>query len=115
MSRSLSTYVLCPIVCLYGCAAAGGDVTGGPRPPVDYALAGSAAPDASTFDAGSSHPIKVDNGDGSVLADAGIVTAVDAGDPTKPGACGASSFAAQQVTVDKQVQVTTQVTTTKPV
>jgi hypothetical protein len=107
--------VLCQIVCWYGCAAAGGDATGNPRL-IDYSLGGSSAPDASMMvDAGTSGPIEIENGDGGVLSDAGSLVELDAADSTKPGACGASSFAAQQVTVSKQVQVTTQVTTTKPV
>jgi len=67
-----------------------------------------------TGDAGGPSLSDVDNG--GPLLDAGMLTyeTPDASD-TNPGQCGASSFAAQQVVVNTEVQVTTQVTTVKPV
>jgi hypothetical protein len=74
---------------------------------------GAASNGPSSANAGAAGLGRVDNG-GGLIPDAGMLATNDASD-VPSGQCGASSFEAQQVVVETVTQVTTQVTTTKPV
>ena len=99
---------------LYGCVAptvAGDNLLGSAGAPASFA-GSPAIPMASSAGAASLTPGSVDNGRG--LIDADPVFVPDEAELPK-GECGATSFAAKQVTVATEVQVASQVTTIKPV
>jgi hypothetical protein len=96
------------------CAGAAGAIACGAAPESSDAGVGDGGGGASGTDAvDASH----DSGLGNDWPDSGTIVIPVQPDPEepKPGECGASSFEAQQISVQREVLVESEVTTTKPV
>jgi hypothetical protein len=107
VSRSSLVYGVC-LILLAVCGCADQNTLSHLLPTDSAGAAGS----PTSGNAGSNGLSGVDNGSG-LVGDAGLISN-DAGSSAS-GQCGASTFAAQQVVVETETQVMTQVSTVKPV